>query len=63
MLQRTGEADTITTHYLFALGAYISVINMAGVLVGPGWHSLILAVLGGLGMFVAGWLGYVRWRR
>ena len=22
MLQRTGSADTITTHYLFALGAY-----------------------------------------
>ena len=22
MLQRTGEADTITTHYLFALGSY-----------------------------------------
>lgn len=22
MLQRTGEADTITTHYLFALGVY-----------------------------------------
>lgn len=22
MLQRTGEADTITTHYLFALGLY-----------------------------------------
>lgn len=22
MLQRTGEADTITTHYLFALGIY-----------------------------------------
>lgn len=22
MLQRTGEADTITTHYLFALGMY-----------------------------------------
>jgi ER lumen protein retaining receptor len=22
MLQRTGEAETITTHYLFALGAY-----------------------------------------
>lgn len=22
MLQRTGEADTITTHYLFSLGAY-----------------------------------------
>lgn len=22
MLQRTGEAETITTHYIFALGAY-----------------------------------------
>ena len=22
MLQRTGEAETITTHYLFALGTY-----------------------------------------
>lgn len=22
MLQQTGEAETITTHYLFALGAY-----------------------------------------
>ena len=22
MLQRTGEADTITTHYIFALGIY-----------------------------------------
>jgi len=22
MLQRTGEAETLTTHYLFALGAY-----------------------------------------
>ena len=22
LLQRTGEAETITTHYIFALGAY-----------------------------------------
>lgn len=45
---------------LFVLGAYISVVNMAGVLAGPGWHSLILAVLGGFGMLVAGWLSYLR---
>jgi hypothetical protein len=45
---------------LFALGAYISVVNVAGVLAGPGWHSLILAVLGGFGMLAAGWLSYAR---
>ena len=39
---------------LFALGAYVSVVNFAGVLAGPGWHSLILAVFGGAGMLVAG---------
>jgi hypothetical protein len=39
---------------LFALGAYISVINAVGVVIGPGWHSLILAVAGGLGMVVTG---------
>ena len=31
---------------LFALGAYISVVNIAGAVAGPGWHSLILAVAG-----------------
>jgi uncharacterized membrane protein YecN with MAPEG domain len=40
--------------YLFALGLWISLINLAGVFVGPGWHSLIVAVLGGGGMIVAG---------
>jgi hypothetical protein len=45
---------------LFVLGAYISVVNFGGVLAGPGWHSLILAVLGGVGMLVAGWLSNVR---
>jgi hypothetical protein len=39
---------------LFALGVWTSVINVVGVLVGPGWHSLILAVAGGGGMLVAG---------
>ena len=39
---------------LLGLGAFISVVNVAGVLIGPGWHSLILAVAGGGGMIVAG---------
>jgi hypothetical protein len=45
---------------LFALGAYISVINVIGVVIGPGWHSLILAVAGGLGMVVAGAISKAR---
>jgi hypothetical protein len=45
---------------LFALGAFISVVNIVGVLVGPGWHSLILGVAGGGGMLVAGALGAPR---
>jgi hypothetical protein len=45
---------------LFVLGGYISVVNVAGVLAGPGWHSLVLAVLGGFGMLAAGWLSYAR---
>jgi hypothetical protein len=39
---------------LFALGAWTSVVNVIGVLTGPGWHSLILAVGGGGGMLAAG---------
>jgi len=45
---------------LFALGAYISVVNVVGVLIGPGWHALILAVAGGLGMIVAGAISRAR---
>jgi hypothetical protein len=46
--------------WLFGLGAYISVVNVVGVLIGPGWHSLILAVAGGVGMIVAGVLAHAR---
>jgi hypothetical protein len=42
--------------YLFALGLWISVINLVGILFGPGWHSLVVAVLGGGAMIVAGWV-------
>ncbi|HEX5200675.1 MAG TPA: transporter [Actinoplanes sp.] len=41
---------------LFFLGAWTSVINMIGILAGPGWHSLIVAVAGGGGMLLAGLL-------
>jgi ER lumen protein retaining receptor len=49
MLQRTGEAETITTHYLFALGIYRALYI-------PNWfyryfangHTDIIAVCAGL---------------
>jgi hypothetical protein len=41
---------------LFVLGAWTSVINVAGILVGPGWHSLIVAIAGGGGMLFFGFL-------
>ena len=47
---------------LFALGLWISVINSPASSPGPGWHSLIVAVLGGGGMLVAGWLSARRQR-
>jgi hypothetical protein len=48
---------------LFRLGAWISVINMVGVLIGPGWHSLIVAIGGGGGMLLAGTIGWLRLTR
>ncbi len=48
---------------MFVLGAWTSAVNIAGVLLGPGWHALGLAVLGGGGMLVTGFLGWKRLRR
>jgi hypothetical protein len=45
---------------LFVLGLWTSVVNVAGVLAGSGWHSLIVALGGGGGMFL---FGYLSWRR
>jgi hypothetical protein len=47
---------------MFVLGAWISVVNVIGVLWGPGWHALVLAVAGGGGLLVAGLLGWLRRR-
>jgi hypothetical protein len=48
---------------LFLLGAFVSVANVAGLIAGPGWHSLVMAVAGGGGMLIAGFVGWLRWRR
>ena len=45
---------------LFYLGVGISAVNVVGVLAGPGWHSLIVGVLGGAGMLVAGAIAKAR---
>ncbi|MFI5894235.1 transporter [Actinoplanes sp. NPDC051513] len=47
---------------LFFLGAWTSVINVIGIVAGPGWHSLIVAVAGGGGMLLAGLLWRSRLR-
>ncbi|MCU7724101.1 transporter [Actinoplanes sp. KI2] len=47
---------------LFILGAWTSVINVVGILAGPGWHSLIVAIAGGGGMLIFGFLGWLRFR-
>jgi hypothetical protein len=45
---------------LFVLGCWIGVLNIAGVVAGPGWHSLVIAVAGGGGLVLGGFLA---WRR
>lgn len=34
----------------FRFGVWLSVVNVVGVLAGPGWHSLVIALAGGGGM-------------
>ena len=48
---------------LWRLGAWISVTNVVGAVLGPGWHSLVVCVAGGGGMVVAGFIDHRRWRR
>ncbi|AGZ38599.1 hypothetical protein [Actinoplanes friuliensis] len=48
---------------LFILGASISFVNVVGVIIGPGWHALIVSVLGGGGMLLAGLLSWLRLQR
>ena len=48
---------------LFLLGAWIGAVNVIGVLIGPGWHALIVSIAGGGGMLVAGALAHRRLSR
>jgi hypothetical protein len=48
---------------LYALGVWISVVNVVGIIIGPGWHALIVAVFGGGGMLVAGLVSWLRMPR
>jgi hypothetical protein len=48
---------------LFRVGLWISVINVLGVVAGPGWHALIVCVAGGGAMIVGGAVAWARWRR
>lgn len=45
MLSRTGEAETITTHYLFALGAYRALYIPNWVYRCAAWNHLQLSSL------------------
>ena len=47
---------------MLALGAWTCLVDVIGIGVGPGWHSLIIAVAGGGGMLVAGLVGWLRRR-
>lgn len=48
---------------MFTLGAWITLVNIGGVLAGPSWHSLAICVAGGGGLLVAGLVAWRRWRR
>jgi hypothetical protein len=48
---------------LYVLGISINVVNVVGIIAGPGWHALIVAVLGGGGMLVAGLVSWLRTAR
>jgi hypothetical protein len=47
----------------YVLGVWISVVNVVGIILGTGWHALIVAVLGGGGMLVAGLVAWLRMAR
>jgi hypothetical protein len=46
--------------HMFIFGCWMGAINVVGVIAGPGWHSLIIALAGGGGAIVAGLLSWSR---
>ena len=50
--------------WLFALGAWLILINILGTAAGPGWHSLVISVAGGGTMLLLGTALWLHgWRR
>jgi hypothetical protein len=47
---------------LYLLGAWTLLVDVVGILIGPGWHSLIVAVAAGGGMIVFGLFSWLRLR-
>lgn len=45
---------------MFVLGAWLTAINIAGVALGPGWHSLLISVGGGGGLIL---FALILWQR
>jgi hypothetical protein len=45
---------------MFRFGLWLGVVNIVGVIAGPGWHSLIISLAGGGGGYV---FGFLAWRR
>ncbi|MFF5227034.1 transporter [Dactylosporangium sp. NPDC000521] len=48
---------------MFVLGAWLTVINIAGVALGPGWHSLLISLGGGGGLCLLSAVLHLRNRR
>ena len=48
---------------LYLLGVWVTVVNIVGVLAGPGWQALIVSVAGGGGMLIVGALVRARTAR
>ncbi|GAB3859752.1 transporter [Dactylosporangium cerinum] len=48
---------------MFVLGAWLTVINIAGVALGPGWHSLLISAGGGGGLIALALVLAMRERR
>ncbi|MEV4758152.1 transporter [Micromonospora sp. NPDC049559] len=48
---------------LYLLGVWIIAVNVLGVIAGPGWQALLIALAGGGGILVAGAIARLRQRR
>ncbi|MDG4827933.1 transporter [Solwaraspora sp. WMMD1047] len=48
---------------LLYLGTWITVTNIVGLIAGPGWHALVIAVAGGGGMLLFGTVAWARTRK